>query len=168
MIALPIKNEKRGFDLAYCGIRLRSSVRGVQRNWFFLRAARRGLPKVSGRTPISGGSVVIVGALSVVSPNFLLDVRGFCWGLLNHRRFVDECVSIRPGQRGAAFLGFVVFGSVRAACSLSPRRAAAQQFAAPRLPRCGLMQAVCGPKPQYCRAALRRLPSCRLSRTRRA
>lgn len=104
----------------------------------FLRAARRGLPKVSGRTPISGGSVVIVGALSVVSPNFLLDVRGFCRGLLNHRRFVDECVSIRPGQRGAAFLGFVVFGPVRAACSLSLHRAAAKQFAAPRLPRFGL------------------------------
>lgn len=140
----------------------------VQRNWFFLRAARRGPPKMSDCTPICGGSSAIIGAPSAASPNFMLDVRRFCCSLPAYFRCVDEHTSIRPGQRGAAFLGFVVFGPVRAACSLSPRRAAAQQFAAPRLPRCGLMQAVCGPKPQYCRAALRRLPSCRLSRTRRA
>ena len=137
MIALPIKNEKRRFDLAYCGICLKSSVRRCSAIGVILLAARRGLPKVSGRTPIYGVPRAIVGVPSAASSNFLLDVRRFCRGLLVHCRFVDERVSIRPGQRGAAFLGFVVFGPVRAACSLSPCRAAAQQFAALRLPRCG-------------------------------
>lgn len=60
------------------------------------------------------------------------------------------------------------FGLVRAACSLSLHRAAATQFAAPRLPRCGLTQAAFGLKPRCYRAVPRRLLACRLSRTRRA
>ena len=47
--------------------------------------------------------MAIVGALSAASPNFLPDGRRFCWGLLSHRRYVDECVSIRPGRKGAVF-----------------------------------------------------------------
>ena len=87
------------------------------------------------------------------------------------------------------------FGLVRAVCSLSPHRAAATQFAAPRLPRFGPMRtacgrdfpasalcehcgsapsplrprrAACGLKPRCYRAVPRRLLACRLSRTRRA
>ena len=103
MIALPIKNEKRGFDLAYCGICLKSSVRRCSAIGVILLAARRGLPKMSDCTPICGGPSAIIGAPSAASPNFLPDGRRFCWGLLSHRRYVDECVSIRPGRKGAVF-----------------------------------------------------------------
>ena len=73
------------------------------------------------------------------------------------------------------------FGLVRAACSLSLHRAAATQFAAPRLPLFDLceqlapapsplrpMQAVFCPLSRCYRAVPRRLLACRLSRTRRA
>ena len=60
------------------------------------------------------------------------------------------------------------FGLVRAACSLSLHRAAATQFAAPRLPRCSLTQAVFCPLSRCYRAVPRRLLACRLLRTRRA
>ena len=74
------------------------------------------------------------------------------------------------------------FGLGRAACSLSLHRAAATQFAAPRLPplrpyanslrsrlpRCGLTQAVFCPLSRCYRAVPRRLLARRLSRTRRA
>lgn len=83
-------------------------------------------------------------------------------------------------QRSPASL--LRFGPVRAACSLSLHRAAAKQFAAPRLPplrpyasslrsrlpRCGLTQAVFCPLSRCYRAVPRRLLACRLSRTRRA
>ena len=49
-----------------------------------------------------------------------------------------------------------------------PASALCEQLAALRLPRCGLTQAVFCPLSRCCRASLRRLLACRLSRTRRA
>lgn len=81
----------------------------MQRNRLFLLAVRRGLPKASDCTLICGVLRAIVGAPSAASLRFLLDVRRFCWGLLDHRRYADEGVPIGPGQKGTAFLGLVVF-----------------------------------------------------------
>lgn len=44
------------------------------------------------------------------SPKFLPDVRRFCRDPSAHRRFVDERLSIRPGQGGADSSGLFVFG----------------------------------------------------------
>lgn len=41
---------------------------------------------------------------------FLLDVCRFCRSLPVHRRFVDERLSVRPGQGGADSSGLFVFG----------------------------------------------------------
>ena len=41
---------------------------------------------------------------------FLLDVCRFCRSLPVHRRFVDERLSVRPGQEGADSSGLFVFG----------------------------------------------------------
>ena len=103
MIALPIKNEKRGFDLAYCGIRLRSSVRGVQRNWFFLRAARRGHPKVSDCTPICGGSSAIIGAPSAASSKRVFGT----WrrGAILHASLAENVLSGTNNAAPAAAMG---------------------------------------------------------------
>ena len=119
----------------------------VQRNRCYSPRSTRGPPKMSDCTPICGGSSAIIGVPSAASTSFLLDVRRFCCSLPAYFRYVDKRTSIRPGQRGAAFFGFVVFGLVRAACSLSLHRAAAKQFAPRAFPISALRELAVEPSP---------------------
>ena len=158
MIALSSNNEKRRFNLAYCGICLKSSVRRCSAIGIILLAARRGPPKVSDRR---GSGSCGKRASNREAPRLF-------FASASYEQLVP-CRCIGPRRRNLRLRAFPRFGPMRTACDSapSPLRPRASSLRS-RLPRCGLTQAVFCPLSRCYRAVPRRLLACSLLRTRRA